>query len=353
MTTNFKSLLQLNDYFKEEATCYEFLAHQIWDEGKPVCPHCNGTHIYTTKSRSPLVHKNGIPEYRCASKECGKKFTATVGTIFHASKLPLRTWFAAIFLITTGKKGVSSLQLAEQLQITQKSAWHLLHRIREMFKETAPHMLKGTVEVDETFVGCKNRNRHQSKKTKYAEGEVDKTPVVGLLERNGKLRTFVVPNIKAEILQPIMVEHVEKSATVITDHYVSYVGLEKDFEHVRVKGNSNAGDYRTEGLFHTNGIENFWSTFKRGIIGIYHFVSTEHLHRYTTEFTYRYNNRKEGGAEKFKTAVGQSARIRLSYERLTGKPVNRLWTLDPNNRNIPTYAEKGHEHLEDIDPKSL
>lgn len=351
MTTTFKSLLELNDYFKEEKTCYEFLAHQIWDEGKPVCPHCGSIQVYTTKSRSSKGNKKDIPEYRCANKECTKKFTATVGTIFHASKLSLRLWYAAIFLITTSKKGISSVQLSEQLQITQKSAWHLLHRIRAMFKETAPHMLKGIVEVDETYVGGKNKNRHANKKKKNSGGRsADKTAVIGLIERGGKVLTFVVPSTDASILQPIMQEYVAKDCLVITDAYQSYKGLENDYNHVIVKHNEYGPyKYATDSHFHTNNIENFWSTFKRGIIGIYHYVSPKHLHRYTTEFGYRFNNREGDSIEKFKIAVKNCANLTLSYSKLTGK-VN----LEKVSARLVSNPPTGFEHLEgNIDLNSI
>ena len=146
MVTIFKSLIELNNYFKEEKTCFEFLASQILDEGKPVCPFCGCTHIYVTKSRSTNPSKKNVPEYRCAAKTCAKKFSATTGTIFESSKIPLRIWYAAIFLLTTTKKGISSVQLGVQLDITQKTAWFLNHRIRQMFKETAPEMLKGLLK---------------------------------------------------------------------------------------------------------------------------------------------------------------------------------------------------------------
>lgn len=324
MKTTFKSLIELNDYFKEEKTCFEFLASQIWDEGKPVCPFCGSTHVYTTKSRSTKPSKKDIPEYRCANKECTKKFSATTGTIFQSSKIPLRTWFAAIFLLTTSKKGISSVQLGEQLGVTQKTAWFLNHRIRQMFLETAPHMLKGIVEIDETYVGGKNKNRHANKKIEGNQGRaaIDKTPVVGLLERGGKVKTFVVPNTEADILHPIMQDNVANSTTIITDAYRSYLGLENEYTHIRVKHTEN--DYKTDRHFHTNNIENFWSTLKRGIIGIYHQVSPKHLHRYTNEFSYRYNNRTETKNVKFEDAVAGANKKTLTYEKLIGGVTNQM-----------------------------
>lgn len=316
MVTTFKSLIELNDYFKEEKTCFEFLASQIWDEGKLICPFCGSVHVYTTKSRSTKPSKAGVPEYRCKDKKCTKKFSATTGTIFQSSKIPLRTWYAAIYLLTTSKKGISSVQLGTQLNVTQKTAWFLNHRIRQMFLETAPEMLNGIVEVDETFVGGKNHNRHVSKKTNYEKGEVDKTAVFGILQRDGKVKTFVVPDTTKETLQPIMLEFVEAGSTLISDNWKSYWGLADTYNHIRVKHVIN--DYRTDHHFHTNNIENFWSTFKRGIIGIYHYVSPKHLHRYSTEFGYRYNSRTEVPQIKFQDAVEGSYKKRLTYQKLIG-----------------------------------
>ena len=352
MTDNFKSLIELNDYFKEEKTCHEFLALQIWDNGKPVCPFCNSTKVYVTKSRSTKPSKRDIPEYRCASKECSKKFSVTKGTIFESSKIPLRTWYAAIYLLTSGKKGISSVQLAEQLQVTQKTAWFLNHRIREMYKETAPDMLEGVVEADETYVGGKNKNRHENKKVKDAGGRslADKTAVLGLLQRDGKVLTFVVPSVGADILHPIMIDHVAPGSTLITDSYTSYQGLNDTYNHIRVK--PEEGTYKTEGDLHTNGIENFWSTFKRGYVGIYHYMSPKHLHRYTSEFGYRFNNRENSGVEKFQDIVKNSNKSRLTYENLIGRLTNQ--TLDrlaeDANRHLPPDPDSW---LEDIKPDDI
>jgi transposase-like protein len=315
MTTNFKSLIQLNDFFKEEKTCYEFLANQIWDGGNPVCPFCHYTKVYVTKSRSTKPSKKDIPEYRCASKDCGKKFSTTTGTIFEASKIPLRTWYAAIYLITTHKKGISSLQLATDLQITQKSAWFVLHRIREMYRESAPDMLKDVVQLDESLFGGKNKNRHADKKVKGAQGRSfkDKTIIFGARDIIGRVRTQVVPYADADTLQPIAEKWVEKGSIMVTDEWHAYRGLNENYFHIKI--DHSVGEYTT-GAFTTNGIENFWSLFKRGIIGIYHQVSPKHLQRYSTEFAYRYNTRKDASDERFTKTVKNANTARLKYKDL-------------------------------------
>lgn len=352
MKDNFKSLIELNDYFKEEKTCHEFLALQIWDEGKPVCPFCNSTHVYTTKSRSNKPSKKGVPEYRCANKECTKKFSVTKGTIFESSKIPLRTWYAAIYLLTSGKKGISSVQLSEQLQVTQKTAWFLNHRIREMYKETAPDMLEGIIEADETYVGGKNKNRHVNKKKGGGTGgrphPDDKTAVVGLLQRNGKVLTFVVPNTTSEIIHPLMVDHVVTGSTLITDSFKSYYGLNDRYNHIKVKPDPDS--YKTDRELHTNGIENFWSTFKRGYIGIYHYMSPKHLHRYTGEFGYRFNNRENTGVEKFKDIVSNSGKVRLSYEKLIGRKPTQIFNQE-TEKAIRDHAK--NPPPPEIDPMDL
>ena len=182
MESQFKNLQQLLDFFKDDATCKAYYEQKRWG-GTVACSHCGSLKIYRTNRG-----------FKCGEKLCAKKFSVTVGTIFENTKISLRIWFAAMYLISTSKKGVSSLQLAEQLGITQKSAWFVNHRIREMLKDNDTKKLSGVISCDETFVGGKNENRHADKKAPASQGRshVDKTPVVGLIQTNGKVRTFVV-----------------------------------------------------------------------------------------------------------------------------------------------------------------
>ncbi len=310
MESNFKNLTELYDFFKTEEICKAYYEQARWG-GNVACPHCGSLKIYRTNRG-----------FKCGEKLCAKKFSITVGTIFENTKIGLRTWFAAMYLISTSKKGISSLQLAEQLGITQKTAWFVNHRIREMLKDNDAKKLSGVVSVDETFVGGKNKNRHADKKVENSQGRSskDKTPVVGLIQRDGKVRTFVVADTEAETLHQIMGNNIEEQSILVTDAYRSYNGLSDRYTHVIVK--HTEGGYVVKignEKFHTNNIENFWSIFKRGIIGIYHFVSVKHLEKYCTEFGYRYNNSKLSGVDKFEIALRSVSNTRLTYNKLTGK----------------------------------
>lgn len=309
----FSSLIQLFDYFKDDETCEKYLAVKRW--GNTItCPHCGSAKpAYVT-----------IRGYKCSDKDCYKKFTVKTKTIYENTKIGLRLWFGALYLVTAHKKGISSLQLSRDLDVSQKTAWFMLHRIREMLNDQDPSLMQGTVEVDETYVGGKNKNRHAHKKIDSTQGRSakDKTPVVGMIERNGKVKTFVVQDTNADTLHNIVKSNIDANVTLITDAYRSYNGLGTVCNHITVKHTEN--NYKTEGDKHTNNIEGFWSLFKRGLVGTYHYMSPKHLQRYMDETSYRYNTRKVADSNRFEMAILKCDTPRITYRSLTATERNDL-----------------------------
>ena len=286
MIKHFDSLFDLMDAFPDEQTCLDHLRSIRWKDGE-FCPHCGATRI---------MHFADKKNFKCS--DCRQRFSIKVGTIFQDTKLPLRKWFMAIWLITNHSKGIASTTLAKDLKITQKSAWFVLHRLRHAARTpsfNAP--LHDTVEADTTFVGGKEKNKHASKKTPGSQGGANKAVVIGVIQREGELRTEHVSDARAKTLQDMVAKNVAKGAAMLTDEDRSFIGLGKDYLHLAV--NHSAGEYvRLGGFVHTNGIEAVWALLKRQIYGIHHWVSDKHLKRYLAEMTWRYNRRDRGVTDR-------------------------------------------------------
>ena len=278
--------------FPTEQSCIEYYEQIRWN-GKVVSPYDETSKVYKCK--------NG--KYRCANT--GRYFDVKTGTLFAHTKLPLRYWFYAMFLFLSHKRGVSSCQLARDLGVTQKTAWGMLHKIREYMDYENDHQLCEEVEIDETFVGGKNKNRHKDKKVEKCQGRSfkDKAPVFGMYQRGGKLVAKVVPDTRAKTLSPILSEFVTTESRIFTDGW-DY-GDMRSYEQMSV--DHGIGFYGTtivdaDGvcvMVCTNGVENAWSHLKRTIFGTYYQVSKKHLQRYVDEFTFRFNTRNLGDFERF------------------------------------------------------
>lgn len=297
----FNTLMQLADAIPDEDAAIAHFTAIRWKDGA-FCPYCQGRKVYTFKDGR--THK-------CAA--CGKRFSIKVGTIFEGTKLPLRTWLMAIWMLTSHKKGIASTTLARDLGITQKTAWFVLHRLREAATTksfNAP--LAGTVEADETFVGGKAKNKHASKRT-GVRGTAGKAVVFGMIERGGELRMQHVADAKASTVQSAIEEHVAPGSTMMTDEATAYVGLQGHYSHHAV--NHSAGEYVRHFTIHTNTIEGAWSQLKRQIVGIHHFVSGKHLSRYVGESEWRYNRRKLAEGVRADALIAGSDG-RLTYKAL-------------------------------------
>lgn len=301
METKDLTLADVSAFTEEKALAY-FEAIR-WPNG-PICAHCGSVNVVRLKGKSTR-----LGTLKC--RDCRKPFAVKVGTIMQASHLTYRQWAIAFHMICSSKKGYSAKQLQRNLGIkAYKPAWHMAHRIRHAMQQGPfRELLDGIVEVDETYIGPKVRGRG------VYEGKRRKAPVVSLVERNGKARSFHVANVTANNLRPILKEHISKQASLMTDDFSTYVVLGKDFASHDVV-NHTAGVYsRRKGdkLVTTNTVEGYFSILKRGVYGTFHHVSKEHLHRYLSEFDFRYNARKISDGERAELAIKGADGKRLMY----------------------------------------
>jgi transposase-like protein len=303
-----KTLQEAIIYFADPANCRDYLVARRWPGGV-TCPRCGSGDVLFLEKYN---------RWHCRAKHPAPQFTLKTGTIMEDSPIGLDKWLTAMWMIVNCKNGISSYEIHRDLGITQKTAWFLDHRIRlSMQDDFYGGKLSGEVEADETFIGGKSRNMHVSKRQRRITGTggKDKTAVMGMLERGGKVRTIVIPNRKKSALQTEVRKHVEAGAALYTDALPSYSGLAQDYAHAVV---DHAVAY-VDGRVHTNGLENFWSLLKRGINGTYVSIEPFHLFRYLDEQMYRFNNRKMSDAERFNIAVKGIVGKRLTFDELTGK----------------------------------
>jgi transposase-like protein len=310
-----QSLQDATVYFSNPDNCVLYLSSRRWPEGKAICPGCGSTSVSYNADRRT---------WKCAKHHAKREFSIKVGTIMEDSAIPLDKWLVTMWLVTNCKNGVSSYEIARDVKVTQKSAWFMLHRIRLAMQDDGKGQLCGEVEADETFIGGKARNMHKSvhdrRITGMGQSFRDKTIVMGVLERGGKVRTQIIPDRLKGTLQPVVREHVATGSSLYTDEMGGYKGLTEYYLHEII---DHAVKY-VDGRVHTNGMENFWSLLKRGLNGTYVAVEPFHLFRYLDEQVFRYNNRatkekRVTDSDRFDKLVRKIVGKRLTFADLTGK----------------------------------
>ena len=296
------SLKQFDARIPNEEAAIAFMEDCQWGDD-PYCGHCASENVYRVKSAKPMSH-------RCRS--CKKYFSVRTGTAVAETNLPVRTWLLAIYFVHSARKGISSIQLSKHLGVTQRTAWFLGHRIRKAM-EQGDLLVSGVVEIDETYVGGKMKSMHKSQKP--GNPMDNKIPVMGFKDHTGKVIAFPMSDTTTKTMERYVLENVEPDSVVYTDGHPGYAGL-KDFGFAHEWVNHSVGEF-VRGMVTTNGIESFWALLKRGYIGTFHYMSPEHLHRYVSEFAYRYNAGKGNGFRTMKEVLGGMLGKRLTYKALT------------------------------------
>ena len=294
--SSFKSIVSVIKHFNNEDICKQALAEVRWGEDV-VCPHCGKHHCA----------RRADGRFRC--NQCKHNFSCTTGTVFENTKLPLQKWFIAMYLISSHKKGVSSLQVMRDCEVTQKTAWFMLHKVRSLYGQNDSTVLSKEVEMDEMYLGGREANKHESKKTEGTQGRSikTKTPIFGMVERGGNVVAMKVGDTQGATLIPIVEQFVDKGTTTYTDELKAYNGLsKKGYEHLFV--NHGKREYVRANDIHTNGIEGFWAHFKRVVFSTYHCVSKDYLQRYIDEQVYRWNTRKQSASYRFEDMLNKAVK---------------------------------------------